>query len=204
MSTALNTASLIAVLDNEITHLRVVYSTYDRLYCSESDTRKLLSDADAAFFSDLYIVYLHYISVAVSRLLDSEKTGKRSNLTLFTLVATLKSEGYHEADNLQQRLREIKKKAYNFTEPRNQLVSHLDLNTNFIDPGKRPIPSFIKIEFEEFYENVGIFMNDIRDILGMPNNMYAWGMVGHGGGRKLLHRLKTASDCLTAKNRKSP
>jgi len=54
MSTATDAKSLIAVLDNEIAHLRSVYSTYARLYGSDSDTRNLLSDSDAAFFGDLY------------------------------------------------------------------------------------------------------------------------------------------------------
>jgi hypothetical protein len=47
--------SLIAVLDNEIAHLRSVFSTYARLYGGDSDTRNLLLDSDAAFFSDLYL-----------------------------------------------------------------------------------------------------------------------------------------------------
>jgi hypothetical protein len=189
---------LIKFLDNEIALLKSVYSTYAHLYCSDSDTRKLLSDSDAALFSDLYIVYLNYISIAVSRLLDpketSMKNGKKLNLTIFTLIATLESEGHPEAEKLRQRLLEIKRRAYNFTDPRNQLVGHLDYTTHCKDPDKKPIPSFTKSEFEDFYKDAGQLMNDIRAVIGMPLFMYNWGIVGHGCGRKLIHRLKTASD----------
>ena len=188
--------SVIAVLDNEIAHLRSVYSTYERLYRGDPETRELLSDSDSAFFSDLYVIYLNYISVTVSRLLDPEKTGKKSNLTIFTLISILKTKGHSEADGLNQQLMDIKTRAYNFTEPRNQLVSHLDYDANHIDPKKKAIPSFINSEFEDFYKDVGILMNAIRAILGLPPNMYEWGIVGHGCGRKLIHRLQAAFDHL--------
>ena len=200
MSAATDAKSLIAVLDNEIAHLRSVYSTYARLYGSNSDTRNLLSDSDAAFFGDLYIVYLNYISVGVSRLLDPGETRGKPNLTIFRLIATLKSTGHPEAEKLDQRLLDIKTRAYNFTDPRNQLVAHLDYKAHCIEPGKKPIPSFTKPEFEEFYRDTGQLMNDIRAIIGMPPFMYEWGLVGHGCGRKLIHRLKTASDHIAARS----
>ena len=137
---------LVAILDNEIVSLKTVFGTYERLYRSDLETRKLLSQSDAAFFSDLYIIYLNYISVAVARLLDPEKTGKKSNLTIFTLISHLKSKGYAEAQDLSRRLKEIKARDYNFTDPRNQLVSHLDFNTNYLAPNKKAIPSFISPE----------------------------------------------------------
>ncbi len=199
MSTTMDDKSLIAVLDNEIAHLISVYSTYARLYASDSDTRKLLSDSDAAFFGDLYIVYLHYISVGVSRLLDPEETLGKPNLTIFRLIATLKSSGHPEAEKLHQRLSDIKRRAYNFTDPRKQLVAHLDYKAHCIEPGKKPIPSFTKDEFEEFYMDTGQLMNDIRAIIGMPPLMYQWGIVGHGCGRKLIYRLESASDQIAAR-----
>jgi hypothetical protein len=198
MSAKTDTKSLIIFLDNEIALLRSVYSTYARLYGSDSDTRKLLSDSDAAFFSDLYIVYLNYISIAVSRLLDPKETKTRketkSNLTIFTLIDTLKSAGHPEAEKLHQRLLDIKTRAYNFTDPRKQLVAHLDYKTHCKEPDKKPIPSFTKSEFEDFYRDTGQLMNDIRAIIEMPPFMYDWPIFGHGCGRKLIHRLKTASD----------
>jgi hypothetical protein len=203
MSAKTDGKSLIKFLDNEIALLKSVYSTYARLFNSDSDTRKLLSDSDAAFFADLYIVYLNYISVAVSRLLDPKETKTRkeikSNLTIFTLIDTLKSAGHSEAEKLHQRLLDIKKRAYNFTDPRNQLVAHLDYKTHNKEPDKKPIPSFTKSEFENFYKDTGQLMNDIRAILGMPPFMYDWPIFGHGCGRKLIHRLKTASGHIVSK-----
>jgi len=204
MSAKTDAKSLIKFLEHEIALLKSVYSTYARLYCSDSDTRKLLSDSDAAFFSDLYIVYLNYISVAVSRLLDPKETiiknGKKLNLTIFTLIATLKSAGHPEAEKLHQRLVDIKTRAYNFTDPRKQLVAHLDYETHCKEPDKKPIPSFTKSEFEDFYRDTGQLMNDIRAIIEMPPQfMYDWPMFGHGCGRKLIHRLKTASDHIASK-----
>ena len=197
--TAMDAKSQIKFFDNQIAHIRSVYSTYARLYGSDSDTRNLLSNSDAAFFGDLYIVYLNYISVGVSRLLDPEETQGKPNLTIFKLIATLKSAGHPEAEKLHQRLSDIKKRAYNFTDPRKQLVAHLDYKAHCIEPDKKPIPSFTKSEFEEFYRDTGKLMNDIRAIIGMPPFMYEWGIVGHGGGRKLIHRLKTASEHIAAR-----
>jgi len=190
---------LIAVLDNEIAHLSSVFSTYARLYRGEEDVRSVLSDSDGAFFSDLYIVYLHYISVSVSRLLDPATTGKKSNLTISAVIALLRSQSHPRAIEFEERLTKIRERAYNFVDPRNQLVSHLDLDANDITPGKRPIPSFTKSEFESFYSDSGKLMNDIREAIGMVPNMYEWGIMGHGCGRKLLHRLKTAQEHLTKK-----
>ena len=130
MIVTVETQSLVATLDDEIVHLFAVFSTYRHLYQDEQKIQKLLSDSDYAFFSDLYIVYLSYICVAVSRLLDPEMTGSKSNLSLFTLIFVLKSGKYSEAYKFEERLRDIKSKAYNFTEPRNQLVSHLDYEAN--------------------------------------------------------------------------
>lgn len=187
---------LIAVLDNEIAHLSSVFSTYARLYRGDDDARALLSDSDVAFFSDLYIVYLHYISVSVSRLLDPATTGKKANLTISAVIAILRSQDHPNATELEERLRKTRERAYNFVDPRNQLVSHLDMDANDITPGKRPIPSFTKSEFESFYSDTGKLMNDIRKAIGMIPHMYEWGIMGHGGGRKLLHRLKTAQEHL--------
>ncbi|MBK1832366.1 hypothetical protein JIN77_16630 [Verrucomicrobiaceae bacterium R5-34] len=186
--------STIAVIDHEIAHLSSVFSTYKRLYVSDEETRKLLGETDSAFFGDLYIVYLNYIAVAVSRLLDPATTGKKANLTIFTLINLLKDDGHSEADELKERLKEIKTKAYNFTEPRNQLVSHLDYDVNNNGSNSKAIPSFVTSEFDSFYEDVGVLMNDIRIILDMSPYMYEWGIVGHGSGRKLLHRIQSAAD----------
>lgn len=209
MSVKTDAKSLIGFLDNEIFDLRCVYATYAHLYCSDSDTRKLLSDSDGAFFRNLYVVYLHYISVGVSRLLDPKETNvgkeKKLNLTIFTLIASLKSAGYAEADELHQRFSKIKERAYNFTEPRSQLVAHLDFKAHSLEPGSRPIPSFTKDEFEEFYKDTGQLMNDIRAIIGMPPYLYNLGIVGgHSCGRKLLHRLKTASDQIASRASNKP
>jgi hypothetical protein len=204
MSAKTDAKSLIKFLDNEIALLKSVYSTYARLFSSDSDTRKLLSDSDAAFFSDLNIVYLNYISVAVSRLLDPKEMLGKSNLTIFTLVAALKSAGHPEAERLHQRLLDIKTRAYNFTDPRKQLVAHLDYKIHCKEPDKKPIPSFTKSEFEDFYRDTGQLMNDIRAIIGMSPFMYNWGIVGHGCGRKLIHRLKTASDHVASKASNKP
>ena len=190
---------LIAVLDNEMAHLSSVFSTYARLFRGDEDVRALILDSDDAFFSDLYIVYLHYISVSVSRLLDPAATGKKANLTIAAVIAVLKSQSHASVTAFEERLGKIRERAYNFTDPRNQLVSHLDLGANDIEPGKRPIPSFTKSEFESFYKDAGLIMNDIREALGMVPNMYEWGIMGHGCGRKLLHRLKTAHDHITKK-----
>ena len=188
---------LIAILDNEIAHLSSIFSTYARLYRGDSNTPNLLAASDSAFFQDLYIVYLHYISVSVSRLLDPAATGKKTNLTIAAVIAILRSNDNPISNELEQRLKDIRKKAYNFVEPRNQLVSHLDLAANNIEPGMRAIPSFTKTEFESFYRETGKLMNDIREAIGMVPNMYEWGIVGHGSGRKLLHRLFTAQQHLT-------
>ena len=138
---------LIAVLDQEIVQLRTIFSTYARLYQGDKEVRKLIHDSDGAFFIDLYIVYLHYISISVSRLLDPAATGKKSNLTIAAVIRHLKLRDHPVANELDKRLGKIRAAAYNFTEPRNQLVSHMDLNAHDITPGERPIPSFIKAEF---------------------------------------------------------
>ena len=190
---------LIAVLDNEIAHLSTVFSTYARLYRGDDDVRALLSDSDGAFFSDLYIVYLHYISVSVSRLLDPAATGKRANLTIAAVISILRFQNCPGALDFEKRLDKIRTNAYNFIDPRNQLVSHLDLVANDITQGQRAIPSFTKSEFEVFYKDLGHLMNDIRGALGMIPYMYEWGIMGHGCGRKLLHRLKTARKHLNNK-----
>jgi len=151
------------------------------------------------FFSDLYIVYLHYISVCVSRLLDPAATGRKANLTIAAVISILRFQNYPEAIDFEDRLDKIRKNAYNFIDPRNQLVSHLDLVANDITPGQRAIPSFTKSEFDSLYKDLGHLMNDIRATLGMIPNMYEWGIMGHGCGRKLLHRLKTAHEHLNKK-----
>jgi len=194
MSNLENAKRLIGILDNEIAHLSSVFSTYARLYRGEQEVLTLLSESDNAFFNDLYIVYLHYISVSVSRLLDPAKTGNKENLTIAAVIEILRTENNPNANAFADRLREIRARAYNFHEPRNQLVSHLDLAAHDIESGMRPVPSFTKSEFEMFYKDTGELMNDIRDALGMIPNMYEWGIVGHGSGAKLLHRLQTAQE----------
>jgi len=127
--------------------------------------------------------------------------GSTSNLTLFTLISVLKSEKYSQANKFEQRLRDIKSRAYNFIEPRNQLVSHLDYKANNRDARKKAIPSFITSEFEEFYTDVSILMNDIRSVLGLSPNIYSCGIVGHGCGRKLVARLQAADNYIQINSR---
>lgn len=183
---------LIEVLDNEIVHLGSVFSSYARLYGGDEDVRALLLDSDGAFFSDLYIVYLHYISVSVSRLLDPAVTGKKANLTIAAVISILESHNDPGVIDFKGHLDKIRMNAYNFVDPRNQLVSHLDRAANDITPGWRAIPSFTESEFETFYKDLGHLMNDIRAALGMMPNMYELGIVGHECGRKLLQRLQAA------------
>ena len=178
-------------LNEEIASLHSIHSTYVKLFRPEESTRELLIDSDPEFFSDLYRVYLDYISVAVARLLDPEKTGRKRNLSLFTLIAMLENINPHERQRLEEDLKRCKKEAYNFTDPRNQLVSHFDYETNILGKG-RCIPSFIPDEFDSFYKKISIILNDVRKILGLDPYMYEFGLVGHGHGKRLLNRLKIA------------
>ena len=191
--------SEIQFLDNEIAHLHSIFSTYKRLYQGDDNTCDILEDSDVAFFNDLYIVYLNYIAVAVSRLLDPDETNGNSNLTLFTLISILDDAGYAEAKHFEVQLKDIKLRAYNFTEPRNQLVAHFDHDMNMGDPGSKAIPSFTTKEFDDFYCDIGSLMNDIRAVLSMPHREYKCGIVGHGAGGRLMQRLETAKEYITNK-----
>lgn len=190
---------LVGVIDNEMAHLSTVFSTFTRLYRSDTDVRNLLADSDLAFFSDLYIIYLHYISVSVSRLLDPAKTGKKANLTIASLIEGLRAAKHPRSADFADRLKGIREQAYNFVDPRNQLVAHLDLSVNNIAPGRRPIPSFTKSEFDSFYKETGTLMNEIREEIGLPPNMYDWGVFGHTCGRKLLRRLEISRESIQEK-----
>jgi len=182
---------LIDKINDELAHLHSVHLTFMKLYRGDQETRDLIHDSDSAFFHDLLFVYLDYISISVSRLLDPEKSMGKWNLSLFTLASMTRDFGLDKAQDYKTRFTECKKKAYNFTEPRNQLVAHLDFDTNISSKG-RCIPSFITDEFNEFYETIAGILNDIRKDIGLDPYMYEWGIVGHGHGGKLLSRLKTA------------
>lgn len=180
---------LIKLLTDEIVHVHSIHTTFKKLYRSDDQTNELLEDSDSAFFSDLYIVYLSYISVAVSRLLDPKESVRKRNLSLFTLLEMIKEKDADSYSQLHGRLSRCKTKAYNFTDPRRQLVAHLDFDTNFEATG-RCIPSFISKEFDEVYEEMGEIINQIRALVDLAPFMFNWGVMNHGYSRKLLSRLR--------------
>jgi hypothetical protein len=42
-------------------------------------------------------------------------------------------------------------------------------------------------------------LNEVREKIGRPPSMFAWGITNHGQGRKLIHRLKMAIDQIEKK-----
>jgi hypothetical protein len=182
---------ILARLEEEVYHAHSVHKTFERLFFSSKETQELVMESDAGVFQDLYVIYLNYISIVVARILDPESTGKKKNLSLFYLIQLLKESGADGTQVLFERLSECKKRAYNFTEPRNQVVAHLDLEMNLPGDGKC-IPSFMSSEFDEAYKTIGEILNEIRNKLDMPPSMYDWGLVNHGHGRKLISRLEIA------------
>jgi len=190
---------IIDLLDHEFFDAYSVFKTYSNLFCSGVDTLDLLKESDAAFFRELYVVYLNYLSVAVSRLLDPARTGRKMNLTYFHLLDLLEEHTSTPQTQLRDDLAKCKEDAYNFTEPRNQLVAHLDLSVNTKSESGKSVPSFQPVEFNAFYESISKFMNEIRKILGKDPFMYEWGISGHVHGKKLLHRLARAESAI--KNR---
>ena len=178
-------------LEDELYHVHSVHTTYEKLFLADDETRQILKSSDFAFFKDLQIIYLNYISVAIARLLDPESTGKKTNLTFYYLLKILKDAGLDCHIILRERLDKIKAEAYNFTEPRNALVAHLDFEINFPSGGKC-VPSFISKEFDDTYSRLGEILNEVREKIGRPPSMFAWGITNHGHGRRLIHRLKMA------------
>jgi hypothetical protein len=182
---------IIARLENELYHVHSVHSTYKKLFLTDQETRDILKASDLAFFTDLQVIYLNYIAIGVARLLDPESTGKKTNLTFYYLIKMLKEEDIDGHISLRKRLDKIKADAYNFTEPRNVIVAHLDFAVNFPDGGKC-VPSFISKEFDNTYTKLGEILNEVRTKIGLPPSMFSWGITGHGHGRKLIYRLKVA------------
>lgn len=184
-------SKVIARLEDELYHVHSVHTTYAKLFQTDDETRQILKSSDMSFFTDLQIIYLNYVSIAIARLLDPESTGKKANLTFYYLIKVLKDAGLNCHIGLRERLDKIKDAAYNFTEPRNVLVAHLDFDVNISDGGKC-VPSFFSKEFEDVYTGLGEILNEARERIGKPPSMFAWGITGHGHGRKLIFRLKMA------------
>ena len=186
--------SFLEFLDSEMYHICSIHQTFRKLYRDGQETLNLLNDSDLAFFKDLYIVYLGYISVAVSRLLDPADVAGKRNLSFFGLLKLCSEKGISQSVEWLERSNKLKADAYNFTDPRNQLVSHLDLKSNLTVNDRRAIPSFITKEFDAFYDLASKLLNDIRTHVGLVPSMYECGISNHGHGRKLLHRLSVAAN----------
>jgi hypothetical protein len=146
---------------------------------------------------DLQIVYLNYIAVTTARVLEPAATGKRKNLSFYYLLQEARNLLGASYESMLKRLDAIKAKAYNFTEPRNQLVAHLDLSTNLPGEG-RCVPTFLSKEFEEAYRCLAEILNEVREKTGMDPSMFSWGVMNHGHGRKLIHRLERAKAQINA------
>jgi hypothetical protein len=158
--------------------LRSIFDTSYALFSSGSEIDALLKRTAPQFFADLNQMIVEYWILAVSRITDPAKTGKRENLTAALLLNQLDSLGLctteiHTAANRLQSYRAL------LNDARNRAVSHADKET-FLNPAllgdhqESQVTDFLE-RLQEFNDLVGMALGegplDFRSTYG-PGDVY--------------------------------
>jgi len=116
----------------QIVKRHTILLAYEWLYYkelfNEKESRKLLAESASNFFITLQMMYIDSIILKISRLLESQKKGSNSNLTIDYLIKhiTLEEKDLIKLNDMYQKAKVF----FDELKPyRNKSIAHIDMNT---------------------------------------------------------------------------
>ncbi len=168
--------------------LRTIYDTSVALYSSGPETAALLQKSAPLFFHDLNHILIEYWILVVCRLTDPATTGKRENLTVANLIASLQNLGIL-TDAIEDEAAQLQIYREVINDARNRVVSHADKAT-FLQP--ELLGEHTEHQIDEFLEHLQIFNDLVGEALG-EGALDFRGTSGPGDAYDLLRILRGAA-----------
>jgi AbiU2 len=117
-------------LHKEVTWLHGRWRMYRQLYGTSEARIYALNKVAPTFFGTLQNILLDEVQLALSRLADPARAGRRENLTLETLIEGIDQLGIpYLVTELRKRLEAYWKACEGIVRRRNRRIAHYDLNT---------------------------------------------------------------------------
>ena len=150
-------------LRNEAIWLRQVVNTFNLLFESGIDTKRILAQSASVFFGDLNRLMHEYVILAVCRLTGPARTAAKDNLTTQRITKLLRETGTvnPEIEKLDAELREYGE----LLKPaRDKIVAHSDLE---VYRESTPLGGHEKQVMVEFLENLQRYFDAVGNVIGV-------------------------------------
>lgn len=119
-----------AEIQDRICQAYVIHNYYDQLFTGDEEHFRILNNSGSNFFYFTQKIYIEYLVLCISRLLEPSSQGKNKNLTLEMLVDLAKAENLTDlSSELEDKIEVAKNKSKEIRKYRNRVVSHEDLGT---------------------------------------------------------------------------
>lgn len=172
--------------------LRNCYNTFTTLF-DENETRTLLEETAAIFFSDLNRVLQEYCYLQVCKITDPPKTGNRANLTVEAMNNALDAAKLLTPEIEKHAATMMRYRSF-IQQPRNRLISHLDAKTVLKGDA---IGGHDAHEVSAFFEAVQEYCDEVGRALGEGPLDFRWSP-GAGDVIDLLRVLRGALTTVAA------
>jgi hypothetical protein len=174
----------------EIVWLHARWIIYRQLFGHSEKRIELLNECARAFFYIIQDVIFGEVLVALSKLTDPARTGKRENLSLEQLQQRVEMQEEKQfAVHLKNILNNLHNKCQAFREWRNKKLAHLDLLTTR-KSSLNPLPGISRQMIEDALKLVREYMNTIDLHFEGVETDYELFVMNGADGEALISLLK--------------
>lgn len=142
--------------------LRQTFNTFNYLFDSDPETKRILKESARLFFDDLYFMMREYVVLLVCRLTGPAKSFGKANLSTQRFTELMRKSGCLTPDieHLDARLTAYGK----ILKPaRDKIIAHSDLEVHVDDT---VLGEHGKEDMEEFFENLQAYFDAAGNAVG--------------------------------------
>ncbi|WP_051943799.1 MULTISPECIES: hypothetical protein [Luteibacter] len=177
---------VMAVLDNKLVELQVVWLQYRQLFGTNEDTVHLLNRAAGLFFQIVQDQLWDGVLLGIARMTDPAKSGSNRNLTIHSLGPLIADMAFRSrvdalcADALDE--------CEFAREHRNKRIAHRD-HRHAVDQKAHPLSGISRAKVERMLDSLRKVLNALHHHYRDTTVLYE-DFVDHSGAELLVHRLE--------------
>ena len=150
------------ILRSEAIWLRQIVNTFEFLFDSGTNTKRILAQSASAFFGDLNRLMHEYVIIVICRLTGPERTARNYNLTTQRITKLLRDNDKSNAEI--EKIDAVLQKYHEILKPeRNKIIAHCDLE---VYTNSTALGGHEKQLMVEFLENLQRYFDAVGNAIG--------------------------------------
>lgn len=176
----------------DVTWVHSKWSIFLQLYL-DKETIDLLNNTAPSYFRICQDILLDDTMLAICRLTDPARTGRKTNLSLRRLVDAIDAGGYNELkENVENVLASVQPRFEFARDHRNRRIAHIDFQTR-LGSHPEPLSSITESKVKEALQAIGKVMNLVQYHFENGETLYSHS-IADDDGNNLLYWLRKGYD----------